>query len=96
MKNSIIRPLLMVVFVLFMVFLFQKDLEERKELEEQQTEIDPNSVIYSDIQLIEGAFPESDIKSESNNEENVRNKSKEALHLRKQEGEKEGEIREVE
>lgn len=51
MKGSIIRPLLMVVFVFLMVYLMELKIEESKEFEIQQTEIDPNSVIYSDIGL---------------------------------------------
>lgn len=74
MKGSIIRPLLMVGFVMTMVFLLQKDLDERKELQKQQAEIDPNSVIYSDIELIEGSFPdEASDENEGNTEESFTN-----------------------
>lgn len=49
MSKSILRPLLFMVFVFAMVFLMQKHIQEQKDLKEQSTQMDPNSVIYSDV-----------------------------------------------
>lgn len=68
MKGTIIRPILMVLFVLLMVFLFQKELEEREAYNKQLTKTDPNSVIYADIELIDGIFPDDELKGEKTND----------------------------
>jgi hypothetical protein len=56
--KSTLRPLIMVGFVLIMVLLMQQYLEEKQELKKQQAEIDPSSVIYSDIGVSESVVGE--------------------------------------
>lgn len=47
--KSTIRPLLMVAFVIVMVILMQHKLAENQKLKEQQKQVDPSSIIYSDV-----------------------------------------------
>ena len=51
--KSMLKPLLMLGFVVVMVFLMQQRIEEDEQLKEQASEIDPSSVIYSDIGIEE-------------------------------------------
>lgn len=48
MKSSI-RPILMILFVFFMIFLMNKYIAQKEDLQKQENLIDENSVIYSDI-----------------------------------------------
>lgn len=63
--KSIIRPVLMLLFVLGMIYLMQLKIEEDQALRIQETEIDPASVIYSDVGLYEEEVIDIEIPEEN-------------------------------